>query len=61
MKWPWQERAEVAERRADEAERELKETKKDWPEVRREAAKSRAMREANGWTETIAGIFGGKA
>lgn len=61
MKWPWTERVQEAQRRADEAEQELKKTKKDWPQVRREAAKSKEIREANGWTETIAGIFGGNA
>lgn len=50
-----------AERQAAEAREAAEESKERWVEVKHEAKKARQLREANGWTESIIDILGGRS
>jgi predicted translin family RNA/ssDNA-binding protein len=50
-----------AEKQAAKAQEAAEETKQEWDDVNEAVRKSREMREANGWTESIISIFGGRA
>lgn len=64
MRMPWRKHrsdVEVARRQAEEARKAAEAAKRKWPAVQREVAKNRELRQANGWTEALADIFGGRA
>ena len=53
MKWPWQKRAERAEREAVRAEREAEGARRDWNAALAQAGESRQHRAVNGFTEDL--------
>lgn len=63
MIWPKKHKADVekAKEVAAEAQEALEAAKKNWRPVERAVKKSRELREANGWTEALTDIFGGRA
>lgn len=64
MTWPWRKHlpdVEAAKKAAEEAKEAAEKAKENWPAVQREVKRNRELRQANGWTEALTDIFGGKA
>lgn len=59
MKWPWEKRAEAAEKVAAETEQAYEMVEDQWDHARQLAARAGAQREMNGWTSKVLEIFGG--
>lgn len=60
MRWPWDRRAEKAQRRRAEAEDQLEKVRAQWNDVRQTVGVTRYHRELNGWTNTVRTIFEGE-
>lgn len=58
MRFSWQRRADREHDHRVKAEDRLRSARADWFEVEHQAANLRHQRELNGWTDTIALIFG---
>lgn len=58
MKLPWQRRADDEKVDRLRAQERSRDAMADWPIVREHAEALRQQRELNGWTATIAAIFG---
>lgn len=64
MRMPWRKHlsdVEAAQRAAEEAKRAAAAANRRWQDVRREIRTAQELREANGWTEALTDIFGGRA
>ena len=55
------EEVEQAQQLAEKAKADAAATKKKWADVRRDERVSQQLRKANGWTEAVGDIFGGRA
>lgn len=59
MKWPWEKRAEQAEKEAACAEQDYARAEEHWETARELADAAKAQRELNGWTGKVLDIFSG--
>lgn len=60
MKFPWTRRAEDAQRDREQAEQQLKQAEDDWSRVNAQVEVTHEVTPPpDGWTTTVAQIFGG--